>query len=341
MRRSALAYICISLTAAAVRAGDIPLDPARVATLELEAGLASRPAIYLLLDPQRRVLEIKARGAVLDTVPLPGIEVMSQQSLLSRHPATNPPIPTVWTVKYGPGDTDREVVAPEKLVPAPKDDEDQDVEPTPPPGATPTPTPTPIPLPATSYRTRLTNGWDLWITDRLPPQDRLGARLRHFLDFHSARGAGHEYGRAHRAVNQDAQVKLALDVQSLFDQQPPDDAPFLARLRRHQLHSQHAFGHLGGFLGGSCQLHASRFAAASRVNLRLYDDDRSPQPLGHGARFVLLEGHFSARHGNGELGQNGLGLVFVNLHCASISARICVQRKRSSLLATRKRGKRS
>jgi hypothetical protein len=197
MRRSALACICISLAAVGARAGDAPPDPARVAALELEAGLAKRPSVYLVLDPQRRVLEIKARGAVLDEVPLAGIEIMSQQPLLSRNPTTNPPIPAVWTVKQGPGDTDREVIAPEKLVPASKDDQDEDVEPTPPPGATPTPTPTPVPLPSTSYRARLTNGWDLWITDRLPPQDRLGTFLAAVRDgWKRLRGLGQDHDPA-------------------------------------------------------------------------------------------------------------------------------------------------
>ncbi len=173
MRRSALACISISLVAAGARAGDVPPDPARVATLELEAGLAKRPSVYLVLDPQRRVLEIKARGAVLDTIQLTGIEILSQQPLLRADHPSRPAIPAVWIVKQGPGDTDREVIAPRELRPAPK--EDEEAEPTPAAtGVAPTPTPTPVPLPPQSYRSRLTNGWDLWITDRLPPQSFLG-----------------------------------------------------------------------------------------------------------------------------------------------------------------------
>ncbi len=196
MRRSVLASISISLAAGLARAGDVPPDPARVAALELEVGLAKRPVVYMVLDPQRRVLEVKARGVVLDTVPLTGIEIMSQQRLLTRDHPTNPPIPAVWTVAQGPGDTDRELVAPEKLVPAPKDDE-EDEEPTPPADATPTPTPTPVPLPAASYRARLTNGWDLWITDRLPPQDRIGSFLAAVRDgWRRLRGLGEDHAPA-------------------------------------------------------------------------------------------------------------------------------------------------
>jgi hypothetical protein len=89
------------------------------------------------------------------------------------------------------------VVAPEKLVPAPKNGEDEDVEPTPPPEATPTPTPTPAPLPAASYRAQLNNGWDLWITDSLPPQDRLGTFLAAVRDgWLRLRGLGQEHAPA-------------------------------------------------------------------------------------------------------------------------------------------------
>ena len=173
MRLSALACISISLGALSARAGDVPPEPARVAALEMEAELARKPGVYLVLDPQRRVLEVRSRGAVLDAVGLAGIEIVSQQPVLRRDIPAHPPIPAVWTVEQGAGDSDREVVEPTELRPAPKMGEDDDAEPAP--SATPaapTPTPTPVPLPPVSYRNRLSNGWDLWITDALPPQDR-------------------------------------------------------------------------------------------------------------------------------------------------------------------------
>ena len=179
MRLSALACISISLAALGARAGDVPPEPARVAALEMEAGLARKPGVYLVLDPQRRVLEIRSRGAVLDAVGLTGIEIVSQQPVLRRDIPTHPPIPAVWTVEQGAGDSDREVVEPTELRPAPKmGDEEEEAEPTP--SATPAapaPTPTPVPMPPVSYRNRLTNGWDLWVTDALPPQSRLRTLL--------------------------------------------------------------------------------------------------------------------------------------------------------------------
>jgi hypothetical protein len=200
MRRSALACISISLAALGARAGDVPPDQARVAALELEAGLARRPSVYLVLDAQRRVLEIKARGAVLDTVQLTGLEIISQQPLLTRDLPDHPPIPALWTVKSGPGDTDREVIAPTELRPAPKDDEEE-AEPTP--AATPAgpaPTPTQALVPPVSYRSQLANGWDLWITDRLPPQSLAGTFL----------AAVHDGWRRLRGLSQDHPPAITL-----------------------------------------------------------------------------------------------------------------------------------
>lgn len=170
MRLSALACISISLAAATVRAGAMAPEPARVAALQMEASLASKPDVYLLLDPERRVLEIKARGTVLDSVRLAGIEVISQQPILGRRLPSHPPIPAIWTVEDSSFDASRTVEAPTDLKPAPKKDKDYDEDAAPDPG--PTATPTPTPEAPTSYRSRLDNGWDLWVTDQLPPQTR-------------------------------------------------------------------------------------------------------------------------------------------------------------------------
>ncbi len=175
MRLSALTCISISLAAVGARAGEVPPEPARVAALEMEAGLAKKPTVYLVLDPQRRVLEVKSRGAVLDAVALTGIEIVSQQPVLRWDIPSHPPIPAVWTIEAGAGDSDREVIEPTELKPAPKmGDEEDEPEPTASAApAAPTPTPTPAPQPPASYRNRLANGWDLWITDALPPQTRM------------------------------------------------------------------------------------------------------------------------------------------------------------------------
>jgi hypothetical protein len=153
-------------------AGDAPLDPARIGTVELEAQLAKKPNVYLVVDPPRRVIEVKARGVVLDSIPLSGIEIVSQRPLFSGSPPAAPALPALWSVEEGPGDTDREVIAPASLRPYSSEEEEEE-EPvaTPVPAGTrgPAPTPTPVPEPPASYRSRLSSGWDLWVTDALPP----------------------------------------------------------------------------------------------------------------------------------------------------------------------------
>jgi len=193
MRRSALACISISLAAVAARAGDLPPDPTRVAALEMEAGLARKPSVYLLLDPQRRVLQVRSRGAALDSVPLTGIEVVSQQPVMRRDSMSTPPFPAVWTVEQGAGDSDREIVAPTELKPAPKMGEEEEQAAPAVPGA-PTPTPTPAIATPVSYRSRLDNGWDLWVTDTLPPQSRFQTFLAAVRDgWRRLRGLGEDH----------------------------------------------------------------------------------------------------------------------------------------------------
>ncbi|MEW6337170.1 MAG: hypothetical protein ACOY3Y_09670 [Acidobacteriota bacterium] len=168
MCRSALASICTSLLATATLAGDTPPDPARVATLESEVSLAKKPGVYLVLDPPRRTLEIRSRGLVLDSVPIRGIEVVSQGPLLGSGASGEVRAPAVWTIVAGAGDTDREVIAPAELKPLPPEGEEEE-EPTAKPSASPTPTSTPIPEPPVSYRARLDTGWDIWVCTELPP----------------------------------------------------------------------------------------------------------------------------------------------------------------------------
>lgn len=177
MRLSALACICTSLLALkGLTAQDATATLAAATFTEMELVAARQPKVYMLLDPQRSVIEIRARGAVLDRVTLHGIELISQQSLLRTSLPLAPSIPAKWTVKIGPGDTDREIIAPKELRPEPKEDEEEEAPdkdaPTPVP-AGPTPTPTPFPEAPTDYRVQLTNGWDLWVTTQLPPQGRL------------------------------------------------------------------------------------------------------------------------------------------------------------------------
>lgn len=165
MRVSALASTCSSLLLVALAAaGEPPLTPGAVATLEIEARLSLKPDLYLVVRAPERRLEIKARGVLLDSVPLTGVEVVTPRPVMGGSSAHSLEVPALLTVTDGPGDRAREVIAPKELRKMPaEEEEDTTSGPTPPPT-----TPTPVPEAPSSYRATLDNGWDIWICERLP-----------------------------------------------------------------------------------------------------------------------------------------------------------------------------
>ena len=80
-------------------------------------------------------------------------------------------------------------------------------------------------------------------------------------------------GRAGRAIDEDAQIELALDLQPFLDQHAADLLAFGPGLMRDQRHAEHLLGELLGFVGRLGELDAAALAAAAGVNLRLDDDD--------------------------------------------------------------------
>src|SRR5579859_6276349 len=104
-------------------------------------------------------------------------------------------------------------------------------------------------------------------------QDGRGIFLGDFLDFHAAGAAGHKDDASGFAIDQQAEVEFALDVQAFFDEQALDDAASGAGLNGDQIHAQHAGGDFGGFVGRMGQLDATGFAASAGMNLRLDDDN--------------------------------------------------------------------
>ena len=174
-------FLCTSVLLPALAwAGDQPPQVSRVAALELEASLARQPVVYLVLDVGRLVLEVRSRTLVLDSVAVQGVAVVRHRPLLGGPEPSDPQVlPALWRVVSGPRDTDRQVIAPETLRPAPKDGEEEEEEATA--GGGPSPTPTPVPEPPRSYRAQLDTGWELLVTQRLP-----------------ARGWGHRFLEAAR-----------------------------------------------------------------------------------------------------------------------------------------------
>ena len=150
-------------------------DPAALGFLraiEFETALAREPRIYLVLDPAGRHLDIKSRAMLLERVEIQALLLLEFQPLFVRSASPELSAPTVWKVTQGPGDTDRETIAPLEL--RPYSEEEEREEPVAPTAAVPSsaagpatkkPDETPIP---TSYRATIDNGWQIYVTAEPP-----------------------------------------------------------------------------------------------------------------------------------------------------------------------------
>src|SRR5258708_18353631 len=147
--------------------------------------------------------------------------------------------------------------------------------------------------------------------------------LGQFVNFHASRGAGHETGKPAGTIDKQAKIQLALDVQPFLDQHALDDAARRSRLRSNERHAQDVPGNILGFISRARQLYAPALAAAPGVNLRFYDNNVRLQALCGLTRLFLGVSHLATRRGHAVARKDGLGLILVNLHRASISARIC------------------
>src|SRR5271163_3327310 len=101
--------------------------------------------------------------------------------------------------------------------------------------------------------------------------DGFGIRLGNFFDIHASGSTGHENYFAHAAIDKNAEIKFALDVQTLFDKNALDGAAAWAGLRRDEIHAQHVRSDVCGFVGRVRKLDAPRFAATASMNLRFYN----------------------------------------------------------------------
>jgi hypothetical protein len=161
---STLAPPCLGQTA----------SPECVRTAELETELAKRPALYLALDIDALRLEVKVRGTTLSEVPVLDLSRLVFSGLLEPGRSPTLTAPAVWTVVEGPGDTDRETIAPTTLRPYSEDEEESAASPaaTKPKGEAEKPA---------TYRVQLDVGWQLYLVNE-PPRlgwfRRFGAAIR-------------------------------------------------------------------------------------------------------------------------------------------------------------------
>ena len=143
------------------------------------------------------------------------------------------------------------------------------------------------------------------------------------LDVHAALGRGHHRDAAHDAVDQQRDVELALDVATLLDIEALHRLAGRAGLLGDEFLAQHgerAGAHLFDRLHDPDAALAVGIilepagAAAARMNLGFDHGDRRPELAGHVHRFVLGIGNPALEQGDGEFGQQSLGLVFVDVH---------------------------
>ncbi len=163
MRRSTSTSLAAALFLFGASAGHAAASPEalRARTLEIEAGLAKTPAIYIYLDPAKKLLEVRSRGMALDRVELQGVTTLHHHPLFGGADPQPLEIPGVWTVDQGPGDLSREVIAPEALRPYVPEDEREETE-------TTSQDNKPVPDAPSQYFVPLTNGWALAVLDRAP-----------------------------------------------------------------------------------------------------------------------------------------------------------------------------
>lgn len=171
-----LAVACAAVAANA-RADE---DLRRLHAVQLETDLAKRPDVYFVLDPEARRLSVKVRATELATISLGEIRRLVFAPIFGSTETPELPAPAIWTVVEGPGDTDRETIAPTTLRPYSDAEEEEEPAATSP-TSKPKKTGTDADGKPTTYRVRLDSGWQLLITSENPKlgfANRLVAAVR-------------------------------------------------------------------------------------------------------------------------------------------------------------------
>ena len=199
MARYLLVLACIFSSAAPVSSSESPL--------EMEVGLARSPSLYLRLDLDERLLEIKVRGMVLDTHPVRAVRFVYVDPAGGDGNVVVPTLPLVVRTTGLQQSKWRPVVAPPTLVPYSETAE--------PPMAKPTAA---VPLPD-QYVVELDSGWRLAVGPE--PPYRFAARLGRRL----ATGWGGLIGRSIEPPPPTLVIEMAAEdsraLVHLFDQEIP------------------------------------------------------------------------------------------------------------------------
>jgi len=147
--------------------------------------------------------------------------------------------------------------------------------------------------------------------------------VRHGLDVHAALGRGNDGDAADRAVHQHREIQLAFDVAAVLDVEPFHGAARVARLLGHEILAQHRRSMRADIVGGlgyADTALAARIvlevtlAASTGMDLRLHHGDGATQLAGDIHRLVFGVSDAALQNRDGEFGQEGLGLILVDIH---------------------------
>ncbi len=171
-RRLVLAFFCTSALAATLPVSGADALSPTTASLDAEVALARRPGVYLVIDPCSMQLDVKARGFLLESLPLRDVQVLTFRPLIGEGgAAAELQLPATLKVAEGPPWPERGIEAPATLRPYTGDES----APTSPPGTTPTPIPTatPLPLAPVRYTVGMEDGWRLEVAPTIAARNPL------------------------------------------------------------------------------------------------------------------------------------------------------------------------
>lgn len=128
--------------------------------LELEAKLASKPDLYVVIDLGERTFKVKSRGVELSSLGFGEAAFLAHEH--SGANTTEPvPVPSVLLIAGRAPAGERRVILPQELRPYDEEEEGTSALPAPKPGERLHKTPT-------EYRVRLENGWWLQVSQISP-----------------------------------------------------------------------------------------------------------------------------------------------------------------------------
>lgn len=136
------------------------LTVAEVLTLELEAKLASKPDLYVVVNLREQTFKVKSRGVELSSVKLGSAAFLNHEHSGSQ--AVTPiAVPSVITIAGRAPAGERRVILPRELRPYSEEEESPSALPNPKPGER-------LHKAPSEYRVRIENGWWLAIAQVSP-----------------------------------------------------------------------------------------------------------------------------------------------------------------------------